>query len=368
MNSDAPMSHAPLPAGFVIDKYRIEQVLGSPGAFGITYSAFPTGSGRRVALKELFPPDCVVRDSPSHVVVAQGYREGKNFEMAVGMFRKEAEMLSKLSHPNIVRILDYFETNGTAYLVMEFEYGYDLGTHFRAQAIRLNQNELTNLIFPLLDGLEESHRISCLHRDIKPANIYITRDHRPLLLDFGAARQMIVSQTTPITTILTPGYAPFEQYGTTLPQGPWTDIYAMGAVLHVAMTAKTPPHASDRATGDRYVPLVQRLAGQEYTHAFLEAVDWALRFHHSQRPQSIGQWRTALHAASPVRTTAGPRIPNFQTTAFARNEHAVRKAAPQSPGRAPRSSTSPRWPLSLVVAVFLSVLLIVVLIAWLIHE
>jgi len=286
-------THSPLPEGFRVNDYTIEQVLGNPGAFGITYSAFDR-SDQRVAMKELFPCDTVLRQLPDQSVIADSPDAAEFFQEAKRMFRNEADLLAQLRHPNIVRIENFFEANGTAYLVMKFEYGQDLSTHLKMQAIRPNQNELLKLLLPILDGLEEAHRIGCLHRDIKPANIYITKDHRPFLLDFGAARIQVMGRPRKLTTIVTPGFAPFEQYTSTLRQGPWTDIYALGAVMHVAMGQGVPTDAFSRADDDDYHPLAERLAESEYSPAFLRAIDWALSLHAKDRPQSIEEWRQRL--------------------------------------------------------------------------
>ncbi|MBV8227730.1 MAG: serine/threonine protein kinase, partial [Verrucomicrobia bacterium] len=204
--------------------------------------------------------------------------------------------LSQVKHENVVKVLDYFEANGTGYMVMAYEEGYDLREHLEYQRPgRLNENELRKLLMPLLDGLEAVHNLNYLHRDIKPSNIYLTREHKPLLLDFGAARQIVVSRTRSIEQILTPPFAPFEQYAQSLPQGPYTDLYAIGVVTFTALLADERfPHAPDRLEKDPFVPLRKRLHGQEYSQEFLEAVDWALQVKAEARPQSVAVWRKAL--------------------------------------------------------------------------
>jgi serine/threonine protein kinase len=180
---------------------------------------------------------------------------------------------------------------------MQYEEGYDLRSHLdRQKPYRLNENELKKLLMPLLDGLEAVHDLNYLHRDIKPSNIYLTRGHKPLLLDFGAARQMVVSRSRPVEQILTPPYGAIEQYGQASPQGPFTDIYAIGVVLFTAMLAgERFPNAPDRLSRDPFVPMSQRLRGQEYSEEFLSAIDWALKLRAEQRPQSIRAWRQALN-------------------------------------------------------------------------
>jgi serine/threonine protein kinase len=301
--------HRPLPPGFTLDVYRFDQVLGNPGTFGITYYAQIRGSGKRVAIKELFPADLAVRQGTEKVSV-ESQSQWVLFDSALQMFRREAEILSQVRHPNIVKVIDYLEANGTGYMVMEYESGHDLRVHLDQQRPgRPNENELRRLLFPLLDGLEAVHALNYLHRDIKPSNIYITRTHRPLLLDFGAARQNVVRHTRPVEQVLTPPYAPFEQYGQSLPQGPYTDIYALGVVMFTAMLPNERfPTAPDRLSRDRFVPLAQRLRGQEYSREFLEAIDWALQFRADARPQNIAEWRVALSLGSAKQRKGVPKL------------------------------------------------------------
>jgi serine/threonine protein kinase len=293
--SPSASAHQPLQQGYWLDRYGFEKVLGTPGSFGITYAARDLGSQDWVAIKELFPIDHVVRWGPQSVI-AQSANDEKMFLEAMRMFRREAEILLKIKHQNVVRVLDYLEANGTGYMVMAYEHGFDLWRYLESQKPgRLNENELRNLLMPLLDGLEAVHSLDYLHRDIKPSNIYLTLHHKPMLLDFGAARQIVVSRSRPITQILTPPYAPFEQYGTSSPIGPYTDIYALGVVLFGAMLADQPfPEAPDRLNKDTFNPLFNRLRGQEYSAKFLKAVDWALQFRAQDRPQTVAEWRKAF--------------------------------------------------------------------------
>jgi serine/threonine protein kinase len=293
-------AHTPLPPGYVLDVYQFERVLGSPGSFGVTYAARDKGTKSRVAIKELFPADFVVRGRTGRVLIQTAADEDIFLE-AMRMFRQEANILSQVKHENVVRVIDYLEANGTAYMVMEYEDGYDLYEHLEMQKPqRPNENELRKLLMPLLDGLEVVHNLNYLHRDIKPSNLYLTRRHRLLLLDFGAARQVIVSRSRPLTEILTAPYGPIEQYGQTLPQGPFTDIYAIGVVLFTAMQPGSKfPNAPDRLRQDSFAPLQRSLRKSEYSEGFLGAVDWALKLRGEDRPQTINSWRSALNASRP---------------------------------------------------------------------
>ena len=291
-----PLSaHRPLPSGHVLDIYQFHHVLGDAGAFGITYEARNLSTGAKVAIKELFPSDYVFRNAAGRVVL-QSTSDQAIFDEAMRMFRREADILSRVAHENVVKVFDYLEANGTGYMVMQYEEGYDLRRHLeRQKPYRLNENELKKLLMPLLDGLEAVHDLNYLHRDIKPSNIYLTRGHKPLLLDFGAARQMVVSRSRPVEQILTPPYGAIEQYGQASPQGPFTDIYAIGVVLFTAMLAgERFPNAPDRLGRDPFVPMSQRLRGQEYSGEFLAAIDWALKLRAEHRPQSIRAWRQDL--------------------------------------------------------------------------
>jgi serine/threonine protein kinase len=297
-----PLSaHRPLPSGHVLDIYQFENVLGRAGAFGITYAARNLSSGGKVAIKELFPADYVYRNSAGRVVI-QSASEQPIFLDAMRMFRREADILSRVAHENVVKVFDYLEANGTGYTVMQYEEGYDLKVHLeRQRPNRLNENELRKLLMPLLAGLEAVHNLNYLHRDIKPSNIYLTRGHKPMLLDFGAARQIVVSRSRPVEQILTPPFGAVEQYGQASPQGPFTDIYAMGVVLFTAMLpGERFPNAPDRLGNDSFIPLTQRLHGQEYSENFLGAIDWALKVRAEQRPQDISTWRDALESRQRV--------------------------------------------------------------------
>jgi serine/threonine protein kinase len=311
--------HRPLPPRYRLDRYEFDRVLGTPGSFGITYAARDQ-RGSWVAIKELFPIDHVVRRG-EQTVVAQTAQDEKLFRAAKDLFRREVKVLTQIRHPNVVRVIDYLEANGTGYMVMVYERGYDLDRYIRGQRPgRLNENELLKLLMPLLDGLEAVHSHNYLHRDIKPSNLYLSRDeHKPLLLDFGAAHQMVVSRSRPITQILTPPYAPIEQWGHELPLGPFTDIHAMGVVLYEAMMGdRRFPNAPDRLSKDPLIPLVRALHRQEYSKQFLTAVDWALQFQAKDRPQSVEEWRKAFPQKDSLSTPDDQR-PVKQTLSLSPN-------------------------------------------------
>ncbi|MGR8948364.1 MAG: serine/threonine protein kinase, partial [Gammaproteobacteria bacterium] len=205
--------------------YLIDRVLGQ-GGFGITYLAHDPNLDRYVAVKEYLPMELAVRDGDNSVYPASE-ANGERYKWGLDRFIAEARTLAKFKHPAIVRVLSVFEENNTAYMVMEYERGESF-QQVLDQRKDLSEQELLRIIGPLLDGLELIHANGFIHRDIKPANIYIRRDGSPVLLDFGSARQALGEQTKSLTSIVSPGYAPFEQYYSKSDrQGPWTDIYSL---------------------------------------------------------------------------------------------------------------------------------------------
>lgn len=285
-----------LPPGQLLHgKYKIESILGS-GGFAITYRALDTTLDRYVAIKELLPNDFATRGSDS-VVVAKTKADGASLDWALKRFMEEARVLARFDHPNIVRIIEYFQANQTAYMVMTFEEGEDFNRHLKKTGL-LNGPRCQALLSSLLDGLKEVHAANILHRDIKPGNLYIAQGARPVLLDFGSARLTIGAKTKDITTIVTPKYAPFEQYHTTGNLGPWTDIYSLAAVIHKGITGRPPPEAPKRERNDPYEPLADRIP--YLPSPFLKAIDWALAPVETNRPQSIEEWSEVLLPALDV--------------------------------------------------------------------
>lgn len=291
-----------LQAGYELHWYRVESVLGK-GAFGITYLAHDVNLDRQVAIKEYLPGQFSTRNTDLTVhPTTDAHKE--DFEWGLKRFISEAKILTKFEHPNLVRVFNVFEMNNTAYMVMNYEVGKSLQQILKSRKT-LNETELMKIIIPLLDGLEVMHEKGFVHRDIKPGNIFIRSDGSPVLLDFGSARQtraergkeMSEVQQT-VTTLVSPGYAPIEQYSSNSNrQGPWTDIYGLGATLYKAVTGKMPLAAVDRSetivhdNKDCYQP-VSNLGEGRYTEQFLAAIDHAMAFKADERPQDVVEWRT----------------------------------------------------------------------------
>ena len=288
----APHFRNALPMQSMLLEYRIEQVLGA-GGFGITYRARDTNLDKDVAIKEYLPGELAMR-TPDGKVVAQATTHEEGYKWGLDRFLMEARTLGKFSHANIVRVLRYFEANATAYVVMDYEQGEPLKTLLQLDP-QPPEAKLKAWLGPLLEGLAAVHATGFLHRDIKPDNIFIRSDGRPVLIDFGAARQAMGGATKSLTSILTPGFAPLEQYSGDGKQGPWTDLYAMGGVLFRAVTDKNPPDAVSRIRGDSLGAGLAAARGK-YSDPFLRAIEWALALDEKKRPQSVAQWKEAVLA------------------------------------------------------------------------
>ena len=283
-----------LPVGTRLGEFEITSLLGE-GGFGIVYLATDHSLQRRVALKEYMPSALAARSGGSQVQV-KSERHRETFEAGRKSFINEARLLAQFDHPSLVKVYRFWEANGTAYMVMPFYEGKTLRDQLRAMTARPDEAWLRTLLLPLTEALLVIHAEQCYHRDIAPDNVMmLAGSNRPLLLDFGAARRVIGDMTQALTVILKPGYAPVEQYAEIpgMKQGPWTDVYALAAVVYFAIMGRTPPPSVGRLLNDTYVPLVEAAAGR-YSERFLSAVDRALAVRPEQRTQSIGELRSDL--------------------------------------------------------------------------
>ena len=324
-----------LPPEYRLHWYVLERVLGQ-GGFGITYLARDTNLDQQVAIKEYLPIDVATRKLDS-TVRPRADDQTDRYRWGLDRFIREARTLARFDHPNIVRVHSVFEFNNTAYMVMRFEEGENFAALLERRRT-LPEPELLRVLLPVLDGLELIHNAGFIHRDIKPDNIHIRADGSPVLLDFGSARASL-GQGRTVTILVAPGYAPFEQYYSSgESQGPWTDLYGLGATCYRAISGVAPLDAITRSKGvlgsSREVLVPARTIGAgRYSEAVLRAIDHALEFSEKERPQSIAEWRSELRqgvaaaapktpapAASPPATRAQPlAAPAAQSTApFAR--------------------------------------------------
>ncbi len=293
--------HHALPAGTRISSYEIRDTLGI-GAFGITYRAYDHSLDRVVAVKEYLPSGLAVRVSDGTTVSPKSQAETKDYQYGLKRFLDEARTLARFHEPHVVRIITYLEAHGTAYFVMDYEDGESLDRRLKKTAT-LPEDEIRAIVVPILRGLRSVHAQNFLHRDIKPGNIYLRRDGSPVLIDFGAARQAIGERGRNATGMVTPGYAPFEQYLADDKQGPWSDIYALGATMYHCVTGVAPVASTERVAAV-HAGEPDPMAGiggtlkDRYSAAFLEAMRWMLQPMPMDRPQSVDQALTALGAAT----------------------------------------------------------------------
>lgn len=283
-----------LPGGYVINEYRIERILGG-GGFGITYLAQDTHLDCRVAIKEFLPKDLAVRGE-GLAVRPRSSEAVKGFEWGLQRFLLESRALASFHHPGIVRVLRYFRANETAYMVMEYETGQPL-QRWLVGRLPLDRASLVRIVRPLLDGLEAIHAAGFLHRDIKPGNIYMRADGSPVLLDFGSARRLevdAIDQT--LTAVVTPGFAPAEQYHRHGKQGPWTDLYALAGVMYWMVTGKLPMEAFARLREDSMPKAADIGNADAFGPGLLKAIDWALNPDEGKRPRQVADFRRACLA------------------------------------------------------------------------
>ena len=322
-----------LPVGTMLGEFELTQYI-AEGGFGIVYLAYDHSLQRRVALKEYMPSSLASRSGGSLVSV-KSERHRETFEAGRKSFVNEARLLASFDHPSLLKVYRFWEANGTAYMVMPFLEGITLKDRLRELGAPPDEAWLRDMLGPLTEALTVIHREQCFHRDIAPDNIMLLAgSNRALLMDFGASRRVIGDMTQALTVILKPGYAPVEQYAEIpgMKQGPWTDVYALAAVVYYAIVGKTPPPSVGRLLNDTYVPLAQAVAGR-YSAGFLAAVDRALAVKPDERTPSIEQLRAEMglaEGAAPSATAPPARGPSAPRAAAAAAGASTQAEAPKS--------------------------------------
>jgi serine/threonine protein kinase len=183
-------------------------------------------------------------------------------------------------------------------MVMVYEAGESLHQYLRRVAMP-HETTVKNILMPILDGLQAVHKIGFMHRDIKPSNVFIRENGIPLLLDFGSARVVTGKISKSMTAIVSPGYAPLEQYSNEGNQGPWSDIYALSAVIYRVVTGENPPDAIKRMKADT-VPQALSAARAQYSERFLKAIEWGMTLDEKMRPQRVADWRDLFLGRAPM--------------------------------------------------------------------
>lgn len=290
------ISHA-LTSGSVLDTFEIRSVLGTGGG-GITYRAFDLTLERDVALKEYIPHKLATRAEDGITVICRSNDSEEEFSIGLRRFLREARTLAKFIHPAIVQVLRHFKMNGTAYLVMDYEQGESLKAKLQ-RTHRLLESDILRLFRPIMDGLELIHAAGYLHLDIKPSNIWLRNKRSSVLLDFGAAMSTVQTDDDRIPMVLTPRYAPAEQYQGYHKLGPWSDIYSLGACFFHCMTGTAPPIATDRIraiAAEAKDDVEQQLWQQEqYSDKLKKIVCWLLKPRIGERPSSVDQVLVSLY-------------------------------------------------------------------------
>ena len=290
-------SSSALPTDYQLGEYKINSVLGV-GGFGITYLAMDVKLSALVAIKEYFPQSFAFRDQQSTIIPSSG-PAAENYKWGLEEFLNEARALAKFKHNNIVRVLRFFEANGTAYMVMEYEQGESMESYLKKRGGFLDEKSLSSIFIPVLSGLQAVHKAGLLHLDIKPDNIYLKADGTPMLIDFGSASQIAQDGEEKKIVALTPAYTAIENYPDKGEQGPWSDLYSMGATLYRCITGKQPINTIDRfeKIGRGYPdPLVpaSKLERPIYSQYIRECVDWAMKMDQKERPNSAAALQNGL--------------------------------------------------------------------------
>jgi serine/threonine protein kinase len=286
-----------LAVGTRLNDFEITGVLGE-GGFGIVYLAFDHSLQRTVAIKEYMPGALAGRSADTSVTV-RSERHKATFEAGLKSFINEARLLAQFDHPSLVKVYRFWEENKTAYMVMRHYDGHTLKQIVNKRPKLVTEAWLRFIFKQILEALDTLYRSKILHRDISPDNIIVQKNGVAVLLDFGSARQIIGDMTQGMTVILKPGYAPIEQYAddVEMPQGSWTDIYALAAVMYFAIMKSPPPISVGRVVKDTMLPL------QDGEHAgfsakFLKGIDHALAIQPQDRPQSMDEFRQLLGISS----------------------------------------------------------------------
>ena len=281
-----------LPVGTIIDCYSIIKMIAS-GGFSLIYLAEDEDTQERVIIKEYLPKKSASRENNNQIKIIGNHKQHNAFHHGRKLFYQEAKALANLQHPNVVKVRNFFLANETAYLVMDYEPGKNLGGYIKQREGNLSTTFIMTVFPPILDALNLIHSHNQLHLDIKPGNIHLRPGGNPLLLDFGAVHYFTKTSNIKTSQVITAGFSPLEQYYASGDIGPWSDVYAIGATMRSCIEGKPAPSAIKRHAKETLVPAVKKHK-QKYPVYLLEAIDWAMEMDTHQRPQNAGDLLDAI--------------------------------------------------------------------------
>lgn len=277
--------------GSLLSKYEILKILGS-GGFSVVYLAIDNNTNKYIAVKEFFPENLATRQG-SKIKPINRYIDDYNWVKE--KFIEEARILVKFDNPNIIDIFQIYELDNAAYLIMEYVQGLTMKSWLKQIGGNANQAELDLILKPIINALSLIHKNHFLHRDISPDNIMLRNNLSPVLIDFGAAKEIINRRKGNSCAIIKDGLSPPEQYSTVSNnQGPWSDIYSLAATLYYSISGKFPLEATDRMIEDNLVSLKYNYSAN-YRPNFLKAIDWGLKLSPSERPQTVKEWENLIN-------------------------------------------------------------------------
>ncbi|MDH3282629.1 MAG: serine/threonine protein kinase, partial [Gammaproteobacteria bacterium] len=325
-----------LPAAARVGAFEIKQAL-SVSRYGVTYRVWDTHRECDAAIREYLPSDYAKREKGGLGVIADE-AHADAFEDGLAKFLQEARSLSQIHDPYVTRVTEYMETNGTAYLVMEFEAGQTLKEYLAQQDNTLREDDLKALLLPMLKALRVVHSAEILHRDINPAHLFLRETGPAVLLGFGNVRPDAAGQERTASPI-SPGYSAIEQYQDHGRLGPWTDIYALGASMYRCIAGADPVDATARIAAiaeEREDPLVPALeiGRGDYSTSLLGTIDWMLQPASTDRPDCAGAVLGLL--AEDIPRAASQVKPPPSGHAFTSKPSAGAPPAPRAAKRPPR--------------------------------
>ncbi|WP_151446527.1 serine/threonine protein kinase [Lacisediminimonas profundi] len=332
----AAQTNAPLPDGLDIAGYRIVKKIAS-GGFSIVYLAHDE-DGNAVAIKEYLPSSLALRQ-PGELQPIIAPENLPVFRIGLKCFFEEGRALARISHPNVVSVINFFRANETVYMVMAYESGRSLQDHILRRRDKgdkplVSERFIRKMFGQVTNGLREVHANKLLHLDLKPANIYLRMDGTPILLDFGAARQTLREDSPKLYPMYTPGFAAPELYQRNGSLGPWTDIYGIGASMFACMVGAPPQPADQRKVNDRMDTHFEKL-NEVYSPGLIKVIRWSLMMDPLQRPQSVFALQKALQqddSGAPTQVKSGPRLFDTIRAAFG--------LSPRRPRIAPSHTTT----------------------------